>query len=132
MGEISDNDDVGLRKWSISRIASAILLALIVLGGAAYGIYSLVSSGPSKPSVTHHVATNQSAKSPKAATTTPPSTKSTTGESSSPNTNSNVAPSSGNLTNTGPGEDALIWFGAATAIGTAGHYLLRRFTSRRM
>ncbi len=127
MAEVPDSGNSSLRRWAPSRIASALVLVIVILGGAAYGIYTLTSSSPSKPSVSSQSPKEQSTKSPNSGTNNSSSGSNPGSSNSTPSTNQGN--SSGSLTNTGPGDTALISFIAFSAIGTVTHYALRKLRS---
>lgn len=114
------------RRWAPTRVASAAILLVLVLGGLAYGIYSLVNT--SSTNTTTHPHAVEPALKPKqnSAPVKPTTTPSTTTTSPAPSS-STTAPQSHSLTNTGPGDAALYGFMAATIIGTLSHYGWRRF-----
>lgn len=129
-------------RWSLSRIISAVILLIIVVVGISYGIYDLTSKGsnsanhsvsngshlvnPTPPTSTKNKSTTTNTKgvnNPAISTNanTNNATKQTT--STSPTT---PAVSSNKLTNTGPGDVAVIGFIGAFSIGFAIHYSWRR------
>ncbi len=121
-------------RWSASRIISAAVLLIVVLGAIAYGIYSLATGGGSKP----NIAVNNSHSFPAPNSNTQPGSNSspaTSPGSGSAATNSTGSSSqtgtasTSNLSNTGPGDTALIGFMAAFIIGTTAHYGWRRLHS---
>ncbi len=137
------------RRWAPSRIASAAVLVILVLGGVAYGIYSLTSSGGSGSNSPFSTKNNQHLTSPKpkssnnapiANNNSSSSNKSTSGSTKSTNdtsTSGGSTPSSGGssttsgqqLSNTGPGDTAIIGFAAAAVLGTVAHYGWRKLRS---
>ena len=121
---VDDNGDEP-RRWAPSRVASAAILVVLVLGGLAYGIYSLVNTSSTTTTRPHAVEPALKPKqnsAPAKPATTPSATTTPTAPSSS-----TTAPQSHSLTNTGPGDAALYGFMAATIIGTLSHYGWRRF-----
>lgn len=146
------------RRWAPSRIASATVLVLLVFGGIAYGIYSLTSSSGSGSNNNNPLSTsnNQHLTSPKPRSSNThsvtnnnsPSTtnKSASGGSSvgaktsdgvsnisgtapSVSNNSSAPQSNQQLSNTGPGNIAMIGFVVAALLGTIAHYGWRKLRS---
>lgn len=119
------------RRWAPSRIASAAILALLVLGGIAYGIYSLTGgSGNNNKSSTSN-SQNLTAPKPKTSqapktSSTPPATSGSSSTSAANGSSSATSSQGGSLSNTGPGDTALIGFVGATLLGTAVHYGWRK------
>ncbi len=125
-------------KWSISRIISAVVLVLIVLGAIAYGIYSLTqSSSPSHnqtATTTHLTAPSPNTKSKSssknktnaAANKQPVASANTAPSTTNQPSSSTVSGSSKQLTNTGPGETALYGFILASIIGYSIHFFWRK------
>lgn len=141
MSEVNEGEST--RRWAPSRVASAAVLALLVLGGIAYGIYSLTagSSGPSSststiggthlvnpaPQAATNPPTGSSKSSPSKTAPAPSSKTPATSSPSSSSPSSTGASSTGQLTNTGPGDTAFIGFVSAAAIGTILHYSWRKW-----
>ncbi len=120
-----DDDGNEPRRWAPSRVASAGILVVLILGGLAYGIYSLVNTSSTTTTHPHTVAPALKPKqnsSPAKPTTTPGATTT----SPAPFSSAKVPPSN-SLSNTGPGDTALYGFISATIIGTLSHYGWRRF-----
>lgn len=111
----NDNGSNMPMRWAASRIASAVILILLVLGGLAYGIYSLVNSSDTTP--TPHSTTH---------TKQAPITKVTAPTPSSSIAAQTPSDTQTQLTNTGPGDVALIGFIGASLIGGLGHYAWRK------
>ena len=124
------------RRWSATRIASAAVLLIVILGAIAYGIYAWVNSGGSgkhnqtaSNSVTNSSPNNNLAQPfPKANNSN--GSGSTNGSSANNSTSGqSAANSTTQLSNTGPGDTTLIGFLAATVTGTAVHYGWRKLRS---
>jgi cobalamin biosynthesis Mg chelatase CobN len=127
-------------RWSLFRIVAAVSVLVIVLGGIVYGIYSLTQSSSNveqvplnsnhlvfpKPSTSKAKTkgTNSSTTSSgKTATTTSTNNTNTSQQNASGST---AAASSGQLSNTGPGNSIFIGFVAAFVIGAFLHYGWRK------
>lgn len=141
------------RRWAPSRIASAAVLVLLVLGGIAYGIYSLTSNGSNNSNnVNPNSSKSQNLTNPApqkgTSKSTPPKTAtnggktSTSGSKSSGTSSSSSSASSsasggatpsttanGQLSNTGPGDVAAVGFVVASVVGAFAHYGWRKFRS---
>ncbi len=120
------------RRWSATRIASAAILLIVILGAVAYGIYSWANSGSNTKhnqtasnSVTNNSANNLAQPFPKTNSSGSNSSAGASGSTTN-GVSGQSASNSSTLTNTGPGETALIGFMAATAVGTLIHYGWRR------
>ncbi len=117
-------------RWAAKRIASAIILVALILSGLGYGIYSILnnSSSPavSKPQSSSKVAASK----PKPTTNNPPSSSVSSAASGS----TAVVPAataSGQLTNTGPGDVAIIGFMGVSLIASLAHYGWAKLMLRR-
>ena len=110
-------------RWAPSRIASAVILVLLIIGGIVFGTYSVVNNTPAP-------ATPKSQSAPKSNNTMPPAKTSTPTAPTSPST-SNAGPTSttsaapNQLTNTGPGSAVYIVFASVTLLASALHYSYR-------
>lgn len=139
-----NNGSIEPRRWAPNRIASAAVLALLVCAGVAYGIYSLTSSNGSNQSTTSGnqqltspspnsrgstKAPSSSQPSSKGSANSQPSVSSNSGSNSSTTTSGGAVSQGGQLTNTGPGDTAVIGFGIAFMVGTLGHYSWRKLRS---
>jgi len=138
VSDSSSNEQQHPREWSLSRVAGAVVILIVVLGGIAYGIYSLTNSSTStKPTTSqssHLVNPTPPPTTSKTKTSTKPSnTSSTNGADAAKSSNQNsssasTSPTSNStqLTNTGPGDVAIIGFIVAFVLGGAIHYLWRK------
>ncbi len=135
MSDSSSNEQQHPRAWSLSRIAAAVIIVIVVLGGIAYGIYNLTkSSAPTKPTTaqsSHLVNPTPPSTTTKTKTSTTKSnnTSSASAANSSSQNSSSLSTSSSThtqLTNTGPGDVAIIGFIVAFVVGGAIHYLWRK------
>ena len=117
MSEVNNN-----LKWSGTRIVSALILALILLGGVAYGIFSVVNgSGTStKPLSQSHISAPRSNNRSRSSNNNV-STKANSNASKSSGSVASGANNNSHLTNTGPGQTAFYGFIAAVILG----YFLR-------
>ncbi len=130
------NDLTAPRRWAINRIVSVAILMLLVLGGVAYGVYNLTSGSSSNLLHKTKTTTNEShLASPVRQKKTNNSSNSynqtnlstgSIGAASNKATGLSVTPSSGQLTNTGPGNVAFVGFGIVTVISTIFHYGWRK------
>ncbi len=126
--ETNSDSSVPMR-WAAKRVASAAILVILILGGLSYGIYSLVNTG-SSPTVSKPQSSSSSktkAALPKQTASNVPSTS--TSQASTPT--SSTSQTSGQLTNTGPGDVALIGFISVTFVAALAHYTWRKLTLRR-
>ena len=137
MVDYAEDGNNEIRRWSASRIIAAVILLFIIAGGLAYGIYSWTYNN-----TTHSTARASNSSSSNSGSTPPVPISSPThnnGSSSSnvaaPNNGEGTsstpvsttpAPTATQLTNTGPGDTALIGFMVATVLGTVIHYRWRR------
>ena len=116
-GDIDFNSSM---RWGGSRIASALILILIVLGGVSYGIYSIIKPANSSAPSTK---TNQTTNQPSKTTESNNSNRSTSTNAQSAQTSTPTE-----LTNTGPGDGVLIAFISVAAFSTTLHYAWRKFS----
>lgn len=143
--------DIEPREWSVRRIATTVILLILLVGGVVYSIYSFTrGSGPSnsnqaisnssngaissKPKESGG-STNKSSASPSPAPSSSPVVGSASGSSQSSPTATPAAPNNSGasqLTNTGPGDTAFISFAVASIVGTIGHYGWRKFRAYRV
>ncbi len=135
MSDSSSNEQQHPREWSLSRIAAAVIIVIVVLGGISYGIYNLTkSSAPTNPTTaqsSHLVNPTPPSTTTKTKTSTTKSsnTSSASAANSSSQNSSSLSTSSSThtqLTNTGPGDVAIIGFIVAFVVGVAIHYLWRK------
>jgi hypothetical protein len=107
-------------RWAAKRIASAAILVLLILGGLSYGIYSLVNTG-SSPTVSKPQSSSK-VKAPAPKQTTTSTSPSVASQASTPIPTPTTAQTSGQLTNTGPGDVALVGFISVTLVAALTHY----------
>jgi predicted PurR-regulated permease PerM len=117
-------------------VFAAVIILIIVLGGIAYGIYSVTQNGsntkqtiaksnhlvnPTPPSASK----NNQKKTVAPSTTSGKSSAAVNKNTSSSTTSStsSTSSSSGQLTNTGPGSTAVVGFISAFLLGMLLHYL---------
>ena len=139
------------REWSFSRIASAAILLILFFGGIAYAVYSFTqgsgSNSSSKQSATNILpsqstgsgvkpktqtkssSTSKTAPSNNATTSKSQAATSNSGASSGTSTAQSATAGTSQLTNTGPGNTAMIGFIVAAVLGTIGHYGWRKARS---
>jgi len=117
MSDLDGSNEGTPTRWSVSRVIAAVFVLVVILAGVGYGIYSLTRPTKASPAVSSHLV------APKTTTnkpTTSPTTKPTTTQ-----VKPAVTPppaTTKQLTNTGPGNIAIIGFLAAFLVGAAFHY----------
>jgi len=121
-------------RWSLSRVVAAVIILIIVLGGIAYGIYSVTQNGSNTKQTiakSNHLvnptpptsASNNNQKKTVAPSTTSGKSSAAVNKNTSSSTTSSTSSSSGQLTNTGPGNTAIVGFISAFLFGMLLHYL---------
>ncbi len=113
------------------RVSVIILTLVIILAAVVLGLYTWFG-GTAPKTKKSNSTTNSHLTAPvptsKANTKTQSSSvASNVGSNSAAAASTISAPAPAQLTNTGPGNSVLVAFIAAVALGTAGHYLWRRF-----